>query len=342
MLALDHRSPAQAPDPRGRGHRLTSWLGYAIAVAALVWVFHDVAIADVWKSMRQMAWGWVLPAVMLDVISYICQGWRWRLLIRPFARLAVARTTQAIYAGLFVNELLPARLGELVRAYLVHRWTGVGVPRVFTTMLVERLFDGIWLAIGIGLTAIWVPLPRDFILAGDILGAIVLLGTAVVLILMGRSRRAPQAGTDASTGTSAHAEGNLWRRLVNSLEAIAGSTDLVNAFAISSLILVFQGAALWMLMLGFHLHLGLAAGIAVFLIVHLGTMLPNAPGNIGTYQLFCVLALGLFGIPKPTATGFSVMAFLILTIPLWVIGAIAVARSGLGFTPRLWSRGLSK
>ena len=86
--------------------------------------------------------------------------------------------------------------------------------------------------------------------------------------------------------------------------------------------------SLWVLLLGYGFGLSPWAGLAIFLIVHLGTALPNAPGNIGTYQLLCVLALQLFGIAKAPAAGFSVAAFVILTAPLWGLGALALARSG--------------
>lgn len=65
------------------------------------------------------------------------------------------------------------------------------------------------------------------------------------------------------------------------------------------------------------------------MIVHLGTTIPSAPSNIGTYQFFCVIGLMIFGIDKTTATGFSVIVFVVLTVPLWVIGLIAINRTGM-------------
>jgi hypothetical protein len=70
-------------------------------------------------------------------------------------------------------------------------------------------------------------------------------------------------------------------------------------------------------------------GAIALLVVHLGTALPNAPGNVGTYQFFCVVALTLFGVDKAVAAGFSLVVFVLLTAPLWAIGALAFSRSGL-------------
>jgi hypothetical protein len=70
-------------------------------------------------------------------------------------------------------------------------------------------------------------------------------------------------------------------------------------------------------------------GTAVLIILHLGTLVPSAPSNLGTYQFFTVVGLTQFGIEKTAATGFSVIVFVILTIPLWIIGIFAFGRAGL-------------
>jgi Lysylphosphatidylglycerol synthase TM region len=60
---------------------------------------------------------------------------------------------------LFVNELVPLRFGEVFRAFLVSRWLSLQFVSVLPSMIVERFLDGLWLATGIGIAAIAVPLP---------------------------------------------------------------------------------------------------------------------------------------------------------------------------------------
>ena len=66
-----------------------------------------------------------------DILSYVCQGMRWSLLLHPIGRISTFQATEAIYAGLFVNEILPMRLGEVLRIYLVSRWDGRVLPPLF-------------------------------------------------------------------------------------------------------------------------------------------------------------------------------------------------------------------
>ncbi len=79
----------------------------------------------------------------------------------------------------------------------------------------------------------------------------------------------------------------------------------------------------------FQLRLSLSfwVGLTIFLIVHFGTLLPNAPGSVGVYQFFCVIGLTLFEVEKTSATGFSPVAFFFLKAPLWIIGSLVVTLS---------------
>jgi uncharacterized protein (TIRG00374 family) len=306
-------------------------LGYLLAVFGLVWVFHDFHPAEFWRQVVGIDWWWVLPALVLDVLSYLSQGERWRRLLRPLGRISTLRTTQAIYAGLFINEILPMRVGEIGRAYLVSRWLERPFLAVVPSMAVERLMDAVWLAMGIGLTAMFVPLPAHLLQAGDILGVVVLAGTALFLWVVLRRERAERS-PEHPPGPLRRQIAAILGRLGEGLREIGLSRDFFAAFGASSLVLVFQALAFWLIMPACGLKLPFWAGMAVFVIVHLGTAIPNAPANIGSYQFFTVVGLALFGVEKTAATGFSVVVFILLTVPLWLLGLLALGRSGTTFS----------
>jgi uncharacterized protein (TIRG00374 family) len=304
--------------------------GYVIGGVCLIWVFHDIHIGRFLEEVRGINGWWVALAVVFDIASYVIQGLRWRFLLRPAGRISLLHAVQAIYAGLFTNEVFPMRFGELVRAYLASRWASTRFVAVIPSMAVERLFDGVWLALGIGLAAMFVPLPRNLLEAGDVLGAIVLVGTAVFLYAAFRTQRAPhQAKAPQSAGWKP------WRAVKSAVEHMAGGLHALGrsrffyaAFGLSLVLLLCQSLAFWLVMRAYGLRFSFWVGLAVLLILHLGTAIPNAPGNVGAFQFFVVVGLALFGVEKTRAAGFSVVVFLILTIPLWAIGFLALSRSG--------------
>lgn len=308
---------------------LRSAAGYAVGAVCLAWVLHDVHFGRMLGDFGAVNWWWVGPAVLADVASYVCQGIRWELLLRSVGNLSPVYATEAIYAGLFTSEVLPMRPGELVRAYLVSRRLAVDFLRVIPSIAVERLFDGVWLALAFGLTAIFVPLPKDLVEAGDVLGGVVLVGTALFVYAVLRRRKSATPGEAPRTRSGPmRLVASFFSHLVSELQAIGFSHNLHVSFLWSFLVLFFQALAFWLVMLAYGIRESFWVGAAVLLIVHLGTAIPNAPANVGTFQFFCVVALRIFGVEKTLASGFSVVVFVILTAPLWAIGLWAIGRSG--------------
>jgi len=289
-------------------------------------VLHDVHPGRMLSSIRGMGWRWLLPALVGDVLSYYCQGFRWRLLLTPLGRISSRSATQAIYVGLFSNEILPLRIGELVRAYLVSRQIGTGVKQIIPSIAVERLFDAFWMAVAIGITAIFIPLPRDLARAADILGIVVLFATVFLLWIVLRQAVHPAAQQPYSIGARVL---SFLSEMAFGFQKIGLNVSFHQSLAVSPSILLLQSVAFWLVMIAYGIHLSAWAAVAVYLFIRLGTIIPNTPANVGTYQFFCVLGLTLFGVDKSVAAAFSFVVFAVLTVPLWAIGIIALSRTGM-------------
>ena len=318
------------PTDRSRRQFFKQVLGYLIAAVCLIWVFHNIHMGRFLESMRSIAWGWIPLAVFFDILSYYTQGVRWQLLLRPLGKLSTLKTTQAVYIGLFTNEIIPLRAGEVVRLFLVSRWLSVPLESVIPSLVVERLFDGIWLALAIGVVAIFVTLPKEILGAEEVLGVLVLLLTALFIYLVFRAQKKASENHShlRSRWKSLQMLFSFFERLALGICSIGTSRFFFMSFLASLFILVFQIIALWLLMEAYDLQLSIWAGAVVLLILHLGTAIPNAPSNVGTYQFFTVVGLTLFGVEKTLAASFSVVAFLVLTFPLWAIGLWALWNTG--------------
>jgi glycosyltransferase 2 family protein len=324
-------APLSTPGPARRGRRYR-WLqiaaGYGVAVAGLAWVLHDIDLHLLLQYMVLLKWQWVLAAVLLDWFGYFCQGLRWELLLRPLGKLSPLRTTQAVYAGLFTNEVLPMRVGEVARAYLVSRWLARPVSAILPSMAIERLFDAVWFALAMGTTTILVQLPSDLAIGADVLGAIAIVGAVLFVYLVLKEEAQAQRPVPPPVSWRAWLRERP-REFHRGIRDIGLGRPVALSFLVSLALLLAQGAAFWAVVEANGIAISIWAGAAVFLIVHLGTALPNAPANIGSYQFFCVLGLTLFGVEKTRAAGLAFVAFLVLTIPLWLLGAVAWARSGI-------------
>ncbi len=298
-------------------HWLWAGLGYAISIGCLIWVYHGFDWKTELPRFARVPWHWLLVAVVADIVVYITQGWRWNLLLRPVENLSVWRTVQAVYIGLFANEVLPLRTGEVIRIYLQARWSGLPFAIIFSSALIERLFDGVILILGFYITSYQVTMPGFMSKGSEILAGILLALVIVMGFVLFSKKLAHHA-----VAQSRWAE-KLWH-IVEALYLMGNSRTFYMSLAVSVLYLFLQIIPIWALMIGYGLNLSFWAAAVVLVVLRLGTVIPQAPGNVGSFQVFTVLALGLFQVDRDTAVGFATLLFLVVTVPLWLGGFIAL------------------
>ncbi len=308
---------------------------WVLTAAAAVVVFRGVDRATLLRSLTTIAPGWAALGVLLDLLSYVLQGLRWSILLRPIGCISVVRTTQAVYAGLFINDLLPLRVGEIARALLVARWMARPVVDVIPSMVMERLFEGLWLAAGVGAASLFAPLPTSIVRAGESMGAVVLaLTLGFIALILHRHRKGIAPSGPASGPRALRWKPLAWLvreflRLESGFRAIGLSRRSLAAFFASLGVLALQAASFAVIVKSAGLDLPARAIAAAYVMIRLGTVLPNAPANVGSYQFFTAAALELFGVDKAAAAAFSITSFLLFTVPVWIIGAFALGRSGM-------------
>ena len=310
---------------------LPAILSYGVAAACLYWVFHDLDFRGLFHSFAGVNWWWIPPAILFDLLVYVVAGWEWQLLLRPAGRVSLVQTTQAIFAGRFANDVLPIHVGYVIRIFLVSRWARASAASVAPSLLVERLFDGLWLALGIGLAAIFFPLPRPIAVTGRIWIGIIVFGMAVGAMILFRRPKSQQrtAGHKiARSKWAAKFECSI-NRVFEQLRAIGRSWLLPAGLGLSLLKLAVQFLAFACLFQAHYFHFPIMVQVAVFLVAYAGLSMPSTPASVGVFQLFCVAALRMFNVPKEEAAGFALLAFGVLTVPLLLAGFFAFAQSGL-------------
>jgi uncharacterized membrane protein YbhN (UPF0104 family) len=179
--------------------------------------------------------------------------------------------------------------------------------------------DGLWMVAAFAVTAGFVKtIPADLTLLVRALAALLVLGAGVFCWVVWHKQDAHAAiGQGRWSSTLRHVE--------EGLHLMGGLPTLAKTMLLSLLYLALQVATVWALMKadGFDLSFWAAGGVLT--VVRLATVIPNAPGNLGLFQVACVVALGLFDVEKDAAKTFSFIMFFSLTVPLLVGGAVATA-----------------
>ena len=312
---------SQVTPPERR--RIPGWLPqailYCLSAGCLVWVLHGYPLRDLFTAIAALDFRWVTLAVVFDLSVYVCHAWRWNTLLAPVVRLRFWRTVQSIYIGLFANELLPLRTGEVIRCYLLAHWNDFRISLSPSSAALERLMDGVWMVAAFAVTAGLVKgIPGDLTLLVRVLSAVLLVCTGGLVWVVRHKQ-----GVHAAIGHGRWA--STLRHVIEGLQLMGGLPTLGKTMLISLFYLALQVATVWALMKAYGLDLSFWAAGGVLTVVRLATMIPNAPGNLGLFQVACVVALGLFDVEKNDAKTFSFIIFFSLTLPLLVGGAVATA-----------------
>src|SRR5215210_207776 len=166
-----------------------SWrsvIGIAISVALLYWTLKDVDPGELWSVLRHSSIGWWVLAMVAATSIFPLRAIRWRLILDPVAPdIPIGMLWRAIAVGMMVNNLYPARAGELARAFALTRETPrVGFAASFASLAVDRVFDAVVLLLLLIVGMFELPAGRDTVVAGQPLSNWVGWGTVGMVAMI--------------------------------------------------------------------------------------------------------------------------------------------------------------
>ena len=315
--------PWNLAEPKSNRTRVTVLvLTYLASIASLVWTLRDAQLGKLLADIAALHPAWIGLGVASMLSVFFVQGLRWTLILAPVAKLRTLPATRAVFVGLFASEVFPVRAGEVIRCYLVSRWTNLPFSVSVASVLIERLFDGLlmWVAIQYALRSIHVP--RNIELAADSLGAFVLAGIVVLGFALFRPKlqhkRMPHGGWR-----------KRWFVLQEDLALIGHSRYLWAALLATVPYLLLQVVPVYVLLQEYNFGLSFGTALALMMLIRLAAALPQAPATLGLFQLLVreFLERG-FGVMPDEAARFSLVLWAMIKIPILIAGALAVAVTG--------------
>jgi uncharacterized protein (TIRG00374 family) len=308
------------------------FIGVIVSALCLYFVFRGLSVRDVGKAMQQANFHWVVVALLIYACGYMTRAVRWEVLMKPIKPLPALQLLGPMVIGFFANNVLPFRMGELVRAHVTGQKFGISRTASLGTIVLERIFDTLsFLSIFLAV-ALFFPFPSAVKHAAYALG-FACGGLIVVLFLASKHQDRAHALIDHLPLS------NKWREkiqhiLVNFTHGISGMTQgayVAQALVLSLVVWLIEGTTVYLIARAFPIHLTYPQAYFLLFFLGLSVTLPQAPGYVGTVELFGVTALSLLGIPREQ--GLPV----ILTIHgtqfcfIALLGGLALWQEGLSF-----------
>lgn len=320
------------------------WVGVAISIVFLWLALRGLHLRDVWTALRGAHYAWLLPGLAIYFLGVWVRAWRWQVLLAPVQRLPLRRVLAVITLGYMGNNLLPARAGELLRAYALRRQDGVPLGASLATIVVERIFDGVvmlafvffnlgeltrlsndgGLSASIRATAVWGGLAFLGVLGVIVAAALRPESTARILTWL------VDHGLPARLRAPVH--GAMHRSLAG-LATLRSPGMAATVLLTSAVVWLCETGKYWFVMHAFPFQVSFFSLMLMNGVVNLATTLPAAPGYIGTFDLPGIAVLEAYGVEPTIAAAYTLVLHAALWLPITALGLWLMLREGLS-----WSR----
>lgn len=311
------------------------WLGVAISVFSLVLVFRGIRLEDLESALRTVEYVWLLPAAGLLIASLAVRAVRWRLLFFPQQGLDLTTLFQVINIGFLINNIIPARAGDIARAGLISLREPVSGSRALATVVVERLLDGVTVVLMLVVVLPMFPVPDQVVQIGQLAGvSFVVLGVGLVVLSTQRARSV--RWSQAVLGSIPRIDGAHWAErvgnLVDGLQILRSPMVMAQAGVWSVVVWLLSGVAYYCVLRAFDLSLSITAGIFVLAVTTLVLIVPSTPGYIGVFDAAAVLTLSVFGIERSLALSCALVLHAVTYVTFSGMGLLSLLRQSVSLS----------
>ena len=271
---------------------------------------------------------WLVLAPCLLAAGYACRVARWRMMLataRP--GIGMGRCAVPLLGSIALNNLLPLRMGDVLRCVGFSRWLALDAGTITATVLVERLLDllTVLLALGLALLILAPGLP----LVGTMGGALVALGAAALVLLLAPGLLRPLVRlTEGVLHRLSPRAGAAFSRfatpLMATLATLARGRRMAALILWSAAVWAFEGATYWAVAMALPAVTVPVAGWLAMPAGTLATLLPSTPGHIGTFDYFAIKAAEGLGNPPAAAAAFGVLVHAVLYLCTTLAGGVCL------------------
>lgn len=330
-----------------------------IASIVCTWLFiRNIDWLLLKNALRDANYWFIIPTLILTLLVYVIRAIRWRGLLSHIKSISVINLLSVTFIGFMANNILPARVGEVLRPFILSKKENIKFSTSFATVIVERIFDMLGLLIFTVVVIALLPHPPatqhnplDHVSSSQVstvlesiipslkkwtevfaaVGVLTVIALFLVVIkpdffkkiLIGLCGFLPHKLKDKILG--------LYESFVFGLKILEDKTQTVWIFVLSLFIWVLSGAEIYLLGFSFHMHLPFVGACLVAVCLALAVALPQAPGYIGVFHIAVLKSLHIFGIETTAAQSYAIVLWAISILPSTILGFLFLWREGIAF-----------
>ena len=316
------------------------WSGFLIAALTifLLWLFvRDLDGAELKRAFASADLRFVALAVVTTLQTYLIRAWRWQTMLRPLGHVRFGPAFRTTVIGFTATFLLPARVGEVLRPYLLSRKEGLSFSATFATIILERALD---LTAVLLLFAAAIPfLPVDVgpeTRAAGIAAAVAAVIGMVALFLFARHPERVGQWADRLTRwlpeRVAVAIGAFARKFAEGLAVMRNPQAILISLAWSLALWVSICVGIWLVSHAFGLTVPFVGSFLVVMYLVVGVAAPTPGGAGGFHVMYKLAVTQYFGASPDAAAATAILLHLVSFVPVAVLGLLFMWQDGITFS----------
>jgi len=309
------------------------WAGIALSLVCLALAMRGTNFRETGLALGRAHLWLAVPLLLLHVPFYLLKALRWRLLLVPVRRTRTLPLVAPMMIGFMGNNVLPARLGELIRMYLGARVVGVARSQVLATLVLERIFDFIAVLVFFGLGVVtFRDVPPSLVSAAYVAAAMSAGAMMMAAAFVAWTTPVLRVTSMIVRVLPAKLAGLIQDQMALGASGMAALRDprLLGGIVVASLLPWFlMASCIYLSFRAVELQVPVSAAFVVLAATVFGVMVPAAPGFFGTLHLSFVLALTPFGVGEGQAMAAAVFYHIVPYIGVVATGLWFLHSTGL-------------
>ncbi|MBN1296135.1 flippase-like domain-containing protein [bacterium] len=310
-------------------------IGFGLAISAFfLWlVFRNIPMHQVWDSLQSLDIIWIVPAVFVYFAGVWVRTCRWGILMRPVKHCSTARFFPIYVISYMANNILPMRIGDLYRAYIIGKKEKVSKSASLVTIGVERIFDGLTMLVLLLISILLFPIEHEAVRQTVQIGSVLFLGSILTCyILLLKKDWAGWLFSRILNNLPAqfHSRLNdLFNNFFHGLDALRGGYEILLVSCLSLVTWLIEAASYYLVLNAFGFFGPFHVAIATMALVNLMIIVPAAPGYFGPFEWACFIILGnkgygsLTGFTQEIAAAYALVLHVVVQwIPSTLLGLI--------------------
>ena len=305
---------------------------YLISLIIIGAILYTIDLSNVLAQIMSFGIIETLIGFVLVFLSYVFRAILWKQLLSPFTDVGLKKTYHITIIGFFINNFLPLRAGEIARAFLLHKSHAIGKLKIFSTIIVERLIEGLSLVFIFVIAMLFIPQISEELFVLMILSAILFFGLFLAFIFSSYTEKILEKIFGFSESLKEKIIFLFKELFIGEAALKKGIKENIVIWGSSLILWGIYFILYFFVALTLGIQIGFFELVIVLAVSSLSTIIPSAPGYIGTFEAGFVLAFAALGLSVETAISMAIIIHLLFFIGTTILGFVSLKGLNISLT----------